>query len=571
MGLPLADDSQRVEVGWLVFMNVPVIRGRQYAASASTPRADREPNVAPDRLPFLVLLGFAAPALLYFLGSLTAVDVVGLLPPQITTRTAGIDVRVGGLDRHLDRIVAVWLGVTLLAAGLASVGHRASRAAMNVQRLDVLKLSVAGLLSALLLTYISHPVDVGSSNFWFHWAREVHRTDQAVSYYYLPQLVNGFFTREPLVLVFLVWLANFLTASIVANHFFSDIRISIVAVVAAFSTANFTYYSGAEEDVSIAHLCMFGLLAALLKNRWVLAAAICVVACSARPQFVLFIPCVASWLAIGAARGNREFRDTLRFTATAAVGILFYQFVVLGERRWLLNDGRILNNAFSIIDPISVDGFEIYPWSGSYVGHSLWMLPIVPLLLILSISVLSSYSHRVDVLLPAFLGVSQLAVLEMNPLFFFEFRYLSYVAPFVVSLMWGLCASTRDSRWYLPALAICFLGPLGFSLDSIDRRNEVMNSSASVVMSHQEDIKRAIGADCVAVVGPASLETNRLANALPFVLRRPWVFKANLLDDSAPGHTVVALDPDYIDSNFDEVVGPLYIKRPSRPLEFPQC
>lgn len=184
-----------------------------------------------------------------------------------------------------------------------------------------------------------------------------------------------------------------------------------------------------------------------------------------RPQFVVYL------LAAGVAafcQQSGELRSAVRGRIYSAFGVMSmslmwfcaYQFIILESvgDRWFLKSGEGIfdTSATDNAPPIEVDGFTISFLSGTFLGHLLWICPILiflPWLLLRVIGTANVYqfegaSKSVLVFMVAG-GSLTVLLLEAFPLLYFNVRYLTFAAvPLIVSAIVLLGMICEKSSWW---------------------------------------------------------------------------------------------------------------------------
>lgn len=183
-----------------------------------------------------------------------------------------------------------------------------------------------------------------------------------------------------------------------------------------------------------------------------------------RPQFAVFI--VAAGVTAffgGGGESVKSFVGRIRAAAkTTLMSLLlfcFYQFFVLESfgNRWFLKGGEGLfdTSATDNVSPIEVEGFTISFFSGSFLGHLLWIAPflfLIPWLCLRIFGKIDCYEsdgpRKSVIIFMMSGGVLTLLVLEAFPVLYFNLRYLTFAGvPLIISAITLLGIICEKSSW----------------------------------------------------------------------------------------------------------------------------
>ncbi|MEK9637085.1 MAG: hypothetical protein VW060_08440, partial [Acidimicrobiaceae bacterium] len=234
-----------------------------------------------------------------------------------------------------------------------------------------------------------------------------------------------------------------------------QLRLSLAASVGMaatplVATALLVFADTAEDVLLNTALLLFVCWAVLRRNPVIVGIAL-TLAILGRPSFFVLGACLAAGEALTTLRCTRSVRDAMRtafgpYVMTAGVvtviGVAISQvvFEILGDR-YIFTDGSIIDTGpLARAEPVEVDGFTISAFSGAYLAHLPWVMPLVFLLG-------SAYAVvRAPVLPEAierFVGFGTMAVIgvlvvhESQPLLYYNVRYLTYVWPFNIVVAWA--------------------------------------------------------------------------------------------------------------------------------------
>lgn len=224
------------------------------------------------------------------------------------------------------------------------------------------------------------------------------------------------------------------------------------------------------------------------------------------------------WVVLRAARALRARRTGADTGAPDWRGLLPVAwgvgFVALSQlvmtilgRRYLLTGGKLIDlGPLTDLQPIDTDGFLISPFSGAYLGHILWLVPIVlPATLVAGVVLWLADGWRnpertaddvwrrrgTVVLFCASATATLLFVHEAKPLIYFNFRYMSYAFPF---LFLGAVAGARQMRRRSASLATgalvaCSLGVYVLPMDPIAIRNHNARRAEVFLYPHMDRLQ----------------------------------------------------------------------------------
>ena len=206
--------------------------------------------------------------------------------------------------------------------------------------------------------------------------------------------------------------------------------------------------------------------------------------------------------------------------ATGTIAASQVIFEILGDRYFFTN-GRIIDSGpISNAEPIEIEGFTISAFSGTYLGHGLWVMPLVFMLGAVAAVARAPNLPEPTERLVYFSAVGALVVLavhESQPLFYYNVRYLTYIWPFVFVLSW--CAfATVDRRavgrpvtaalvvLLLAGAAVVPFDPVEFKrvtesrvVELLDLRDELLGRRGRIVVFRRPQLTQLCGL-CPALV-----------------------------------------------------------------------
>ncbi len=146
-----------------------------------------------------------------------------------------------------------------------------------------------------------------------------------------------------------------------------------------------------------------------------------------------------------------------------AIAVLWIGYLQVRGSSWLLGDGGAIDVTIWDLTPKSVEGFTIDRFSGAYLLHLLWVLPL-PILLAHA-ALASRWREVPDAARRAVVAVWVMtaigvAVSEVEPLAYFNVRYLTYYLPSLIATSW-IIFTTRPApgsrRHLLPGLLVALI------------------------------------------------------------------------------------------------------------------
>ena len=289
------------------------------------------------------------------------------------------------------------------------------------------------------------------------------------------------------------------------------LELSLPAVAAMAATpivaTNLWVFADTAEDVMLNVALLLTVLWAVLRRGAVVVGLALNLAVLGRPSFLVLIPCVAGAEVLSAIRRDRTIAAAFEAvrtpyvvisTGVAVAGIVTSQVAMelAGDRYWFTN-GRVIDTG-PLLDAevVEVDGFSISAFSGAYVGHLLWVIPLV-LLVGSGYALLRAPKQSLEIEhLTHVAGLGALGVLlahESQPLLYYNIRYLTYSWPFFFVLAWvGYSAirgagATRSVR--AAALVMLVAGSLVLPTDPIERKRLIEARPEVELLEIRDDLR----------------------------------------------------------------------------------
>lgn len=427
---------------------------------------------------------------------------------------------------------------------------------------------VTVLVAAVVTGWLARPHNGFPTNARIHWVD--YLTYKSDNFFYaagrLPHLV---FYEHPFVWQAInAGLIVALCLLIARKLGFGWVMSSLLATL-VLTSGNITRFSNTAEDVFINLALTFAFLLALLHRRPVVIGLAIAALMLGRPQFaVVYFAVVGAELLTFARRRSRPDRATWihlgLITGALGIGVLVSQatFSLLGYRYFLAN-GHIVNiEELSDVTAREIDGFTIFPLSGAYVSHFVWVLPALLLLMAAAAVVLANRNDRateVTVYAGALAVVALLGLHEVKPLLYFNIRYVTYLMPFLVTMAWtlpGACAArSRDGDGSAPASALApwrplvlgalLLAPLTMSTNALAVRDRVGSKPEIELLAVRDELRDLADGRLVYVADARSGTLNYVS----YVLRKPITQIIELPDRPPDGDylLIVPSDTDPID------------------------
>ena len=447
----------------------------------------------------LLLLGVASFIVAFVLADEIADLVSRVLPHQAEVQSFGTNypgfTEVG--PSLITRTGLVVGGAVVLAPLLA----RLTRPDPDDRRFAYLGVLVAAATS-VWIGWLAWPHNGFPSNARIHWVDRL--TWESDDFFYaLNKVPHWIFYDSP-------WLWRSINSALIAWLFYLVARRlgleRVIAVGAATTTAisgNLLLFANTAEDVFLNLALILVVIYASLVRRPVLAGLAFGLVVLGRPPFILFGPAFLGIELLAHLLRRRPVREAdwgyLLPAAVTMGGFVFVSqvvFSVLGNR-WLFTNGRIVDTR-DLADIVAreVDGFTISSFSGAYVGHFIWLIPL-PLLVMAGYGLVRAnrLPHGVEMTLygcAAAIGVT-LLLHEYDPLLYFNIRYLTYMFPFILTLAWSSLHAQGGARGVTKTVrvlmvVVVLLAPLSFKGRALDIRSRVSSRVETEMLEIQDEL-----------------------------------------------------------------------------------
>jgi len=389
-------------------------------------------------------------------------------------------------------------GVLAIAAIAGAVGARyasnwlAAKGSTNLDKLGALAVPVVVGATAAWIAWLATPHNGFPSNARIHWVDFL--TVDSDDYFYaagrLPHML--FYDAPTLWQVINACVLVALCVAIGRRLGFSWLVASLFGGVIA-TAGNFLRFANTAEDVFINLALAFLVLLVSLHRKPVLFGVALVLLALGRPQFMLIYPSVLLAEVVLSARQRRlpsatQIRYVAVTGATVLVGIVATQalFTVLGRRNFVVN-GRLLDTPQWVdLQPQEIEGWLISSFSGTYVFHLLWTLPLATLVLATISAVRAPRlpaDHEVTVYFAGLSFVTMVVLHEADPILYFNIRYLTYLLPFLLVMSWSAAATftSGDAGWVFAGLVpvrtllilLAVLGPMTIAGGAVESKRKL--------------------------------------------------------------------------------------------------
>ena len=401
--------------------------------------------------------------------------------------------------------------------------------------------------------WLSYPHNAFPSNARFHWV-DYLTYDSDNFFYAAGRLPHMIFYEAP-------HLWQGITAAAVAGLCYIIARQLGLSTLVAAATAgipavagNMLLFANTAEDVMLTFVLLLGVIAASLTRRPVIVGVALAAAVLGRPSFILFTGCmVAAEVVRGLRHGGTLRAVDWRYTtvaSTTALGLTVVAqmvFTILGARYFLV-DGRLINTA--VWDEVvrrEIDGFTIFPFSGVYLLHFLWVIPVV----LIGGAVIGLVGARnqvrtieTTIYLSTLSIATHLLLHEATPVLYYNVRYLTYTLPFILFLALASLAHPRFPRSkgvLATAVVLVVLGTAVLPSGAVDLKRAVEARPDHELLEVQDYLRAYVGDRRVYLDYGGQSSRNYLAYVL-----RGNVNRIRLLGDSSPemGSIVVSMSGD---------------------------
>lgn len=509
-------------------------------------RATARGPSAPVEILSLLLLGGALVAVA---GPVTAL-LQRLLPRAATVSSAGTQYPSFG---DAFPVTLRSIGFVLLLVTFAPL-VRGSRPLRWVQDHPVQVATALAGLAFTVYAWLAYPHNAFPSNARIHWV-DIFFAPRADNYFYaLVKLPHRVFYDYPHVLQGALGAANYLLLFAVGRRLLPRALPALGLALAYLISAQMLLFANGGEDVTLNVTLLLLSIWALSHRSGLLIGGTLFLVTLGRPQFVL-LACAffatqpvcdlaaagpgASWSArLGVVRSDRMLR-----TAVLAFGFLFagwHAFLAAIDASWLLVDSQVLDTGLLDLRPREIDGYTIRPYSGAYLLHALWVIPVPVLaangIVAARFRALGEDQRRVAAVLWVFVATTVL-LSEHFVLYYYNIRYLSYLLPLLLVGAWLVFANAqpRASRMAAIGAALLLLSPAAGSHQELPRHAALAAQPLAQLFPDRLELRRLTSDREVAT----TIESHTHRNYLAYLVRRPHGDIAVVEPATAPSGAVV--------------------------------
>lgn len=551
------------------------MRGRLPSGAAPLREPSGTAAARRGRVPLALPLGLVTGAVaLYAVAHPLARRLGDALPEAATVSSAGT--AFPGLAEGLGfglrglAIVLVAVAATLVTAGIRADGVRWR------ERRDVLTRVALPLLvmtAAALYGYLGYPHNGFPTNSRIHWV-DIY-FDRADSFHYtLVKLPHRLFYDAPYLLQAINAAVNVLLAYALGRTLLARRVLALVMAAALVGSSLMSTFADTAEDVqlNVAALLFASLAYARRWTPWLGVSL--VLAVMGRPQLVLVWVAVvaAEVLAVPdgqprslghrlrAARSNRFLLVNLG--AATALFLAWHTYLVSRDANWFLHDGKLLDAPFTELAAREIDGFVISRFSGAYLLHALWIFPVVYLV---ATAMVAGSLRRLPLPSRRFAIFSWTVCLggilasELEPLSYFNVRYLTYLWPFVMVSAWLVLDTPLVKRMGVAAPTVALaLSAITPYWQFVDTRERMTRQPVTRAFDDRGELRDLVGGARVAT----TFELPGVKNYLAYLFKRPIEdIESHVPDDAPERGFVVALSSDGVPGDVVFRDGPLVVIR----------
>jgi hypothetical protein len=359
-------------------------------------------------------------------------------------------------------------------------------------------------LTGIWYAWLSTPHNAYPSNARIHWV-DYLTWDNEDFFYALGRIPHSVFYDVPWL-----WqginaaLATWLCYLVARRLNIGSLAATMLSTTIALS-GNLLRFANTAEDVLLSvTLLLFVTYAALRRNGYVTGAALGLAILGRPPFVVLGFTLAAAELLMARLRprtraGAGPVRYLLQAAAvTLAITVAAQGLFTLWGRRYFLSNGQLVDvPELRDLEPREVDNFTIFPFSGTFVGHLLWVFPLV--IVIGAVWGLLTARHRephtaVTVYFAGFSVIALLLTLEANPLLYYNVRYLTYLFPLASVMAWSVLAPSitptrRSSPAHLTLVTLLALAPMAIPSDPVGLKRDLERRSEPDLLDIRDDLR----------------------------------------------------------------------------------
>lgn len=494
--------------------------GAEAASGAHSP--DYPATIPGTALGGLVVTGF----LLILHGDALADALTRALPQAVTVKSAGTF--YPALDEALPFMLR-GLGASVLFAVLAGflACHWSIRWKAR-QRWEWAIVAGLGIVAAALYGWLSLPHNAFPTNARVHWVDIFF--DRQDNYFYTLVKLHAPFYDYPHIFQALNGAVNVCLIYLIGRSLSRSLLVPAVMALSYVGAGLMLVFANGAEDVSLGVTTLLAVLLLYLRRRSPWVGLGLFVATLARPQFIfLLFAFVAAELLERERTPGSGILSRYRFLwqnllVFGAAFVLWNGWLVATGNNWLLTAEGLIATPLLGIEPQEIDGFLLHRFSGAYVGHLAWLLP-VPLVVGNVIAVvrrraLDPDARRALWLVAGFAALN-LAFLEYHVMHYYNVRYLSYLFPLLLVTAWFpvvLNQGEQELGWRRAgAVALLALAPLTQYQQGFHARQNVAEHPVATVFEDRQQLRELADDRPIRT----TIESHTHRNYLAYVFRRP--------------------------------------------------
>jgi hypothetical protein len=495
------------------------------ARDEATLRVRSVPNANPlVTAPWVLGPLIAVGAVAYALAPRIAWRLDRYLPAAATVRSRGTN-----FPGILDAAPFTIRSTAILLVGAALIALLAPRVHVNVRptrRAAIVTMAALAVVAGAVYWWFGYPHNGLPANSYIHWV-DISFTRAHTYWYVLVKPAHRLFYDRPYLLQAINGALNVTLVYLIGRSLYRRGFMPVAMAAALLVSSLVLTFADTAEDVqlTIAALLCATLAIARRSTPWTGVALFVVVL--ARPELGYL------WIAWGTAEWLVRDRDDARTIVARTKAVLHDRYVVVNGAialglfvvwdailvargdNWLFKNGKVLDTHLVDLKPITTDGFTISRLSGAYVLHALWVFPTIWLIAI-AVALwrqreLPLVARRLLVFC-VLVVVGGIAVSELQPLFYFNVRYLSYLLPFLLlgAFTVPLLPSRGRRPWFGPAALATMLLLAGTTThwEAFRTHDRLTAAPVAQTFGARFELRRIVGDAPLSTMSPA-LTTRR--------------------------------------------------------------
>lgn len=472
----------------------------------------------------------------------------GPLPDAATVRSDGTkypsfaDIRGWGYQLRLLGVVVAAVPIGALLSLHPDVSRLASELSNRLSSRYLLALALLLAVSFALYAYLAYPPNAWPSNARMHWLDQFYgRSDHF--FYTLVKLPHVVFYEMPHIWQGINGALSVALTYGIGRQVFRPRWGAFLLAIGFLLSSNMLMFANMAEDVSVAVTALLLAVYAYTRNCIYGFGVALFIVFLARPQLSLLAGAFVVTHAIYWARDRQTERVGSRllnglrepfFLRNIAVFVALFVvwgivLTALDARYFLTGSGLIDQASFLDLEPRSVDGFLLTPFSGAYFYHFLWVYPLPLLLANAYVAVrfrrLSRSGQQLFIWCWIFI-LGSLVFLEAATTSYYNVRYITYYWPLV--LVAGSLAPTilrirgfKKRRFGTVAIvSILLLSVVTPYTDAFSRRAEIEGRDLTTLYADRHEIRELVEGRKGKVYSTYTAHTQK--NYVAFILKEPF-------------------------------------------------